>query len=391
MNSKRIYLDNAATTWPKPDSVYTAVDQYLRENGAPAGRGTYREAEFVERQIAACRSHVARLIGAKNPSQIVFTENCTNSLNMAIHGILENGDHVVTTVIEHNSVLRPLHELEKQNFIKVTYVQCDQESFVSPQEIEKAINPSTKMVILNHVSNVTGSIQSIEEVGKIASSRELIFLVDAAQSLGSIPIDVNAANISILAASGHKGLFGILGSGVLFVDERTTDLINPIIQGGTGTQSDDVNHPTTMPEKLESGNRNVPAILGLLEGLKFIESTSTEAIGKQINKHVSETQRHLLQIDGITIFGSTDRTNSSGIICFSHEKIDPRTFSTMLESGFRIQTRAGFHCAPLIHKALNTGTHGAVRISPGYFTTADEIGITVEAISQIAESKSHFA
>ena len=390
MNNSRIYLDNAATTWPKPEIVYKSVEEYLRNIGVASGRGNYSQADEVQRKIGLCRSKLADFIGASNPDQVVFTANGSDSLNIAIHGLLNQGDHVVTTKTEHNSVLRPINELSKNGTIEFTLVDCDSDGLIDVESVERSIKPKTSLLILNHVSNVTGTKQPLDEVGEVAKRHEIPVLVDAAQSLGAIPIDVSASNISALAAPGHKGLFGILGSGFLFVEESLNEKLRTTKQGGTGTQSENMFQPFSMPQKLETGNLNVPAILSMLAGLEFLDSTGVESISKHVHKLSTQLFDGLSRIEDIELFGPKNRDLASGIVCFGHPEIDPREFANMLDSGFGIQVRAGLHCAPLIHENLRTGTGGAVRMSPGYFTTEREIEITINAVQEIANSMSNF-
>src|SRR6185312_814214 len=240
---RRIYLDNAATTWPKPETVYDAVDHYQREIGAPNGRSGYREAQESNRIVERARQGVADLIGAEDPSYIILGLNCSDMLNMAIRGMVRPGDHVVTTVCDHNSVLRPLRMLRETAGVEVTYVPCDSEGLVSPDDVKAAIRPSTRLVAVNHASNVTGAIQPIEEIGRIVKATDALFLVDAAQSLGHVPLDVRSSYADWLAAPGHKGLLGPLGTGVLFIRSGVEHEVQPLRYGGTGTQSDEDRQP----------------------------------------------------------------------------------------------------------------------------------------------------
>ena len=384
MTANRIYLDNAATSWPKPETVYAAVDQYSRENGAPAGRGVYTEAAFVERQVDRCRQQLARLINADYANNIVFTGNGTDSLNMVIHGWLKRGDHVVTSVCEHNSVLRPLRYLEESGLITVTRVNCDEQGFVDLEEIRRAIRNETRLMAIIHVSNVSGLILPINEIGAIARQFNVPLLVDAAQSLGSQPLDVKQADISFLAAPGHKGLFGPLGTGVLYIAPDVAQQLNPVRQGGTGTNSDEDLQPEGLPEKFESGNLNVSGILGLAAGIEFIEQHSVAAIHEKIASLIGRLCDGLASISGVNVYGPRDRQFRGGVVSMNISGYDSREVAATLESAFRIQVRSGFHCAPLIHQALHTGPGGAIRFSPGFFNTAAEIDAAIRAIEEIA-------
>ena len=287
---RRIYLDNAATSWPKPESVYRAVERIQRDVGAAAGRGAYAEALEAGRLVESARAGLSRLIGAGDPRRIVFTNNGTDSLNLAIHGFLEPGDHVVTTAAEHNSVLRPLRELENRGVVQVTRVACDAAGQVDPHDIQRAITAKTKLVAILHASNVTGAIQPVPEIGKIARNLGAAFLVDAAQTLGHLPISVDEMLVDMLAAPGHKGLLGPLGTGLLYVRQGIESRLRSVRQGGTGTRSEEDCQPQSMPDKYESGNPNVPGLAGLAAGVEFVEARGLLAIRRH---EVALTERFL--------------------------------------------------------------------------------------------------
>ena len=275
---ERIYLDNAATSWPKPPEVYEAVDRYQREVGAPAGRSAYAEASEVESAIARARSTIARLIGATSPKQVMFAFNGTDALNIAIHGLLEPGGHVVTSEAEHNSVLRPLRLQADRHGVEVSYVPCDGRGVVDPDGFARAIRPDTRLVVLTHASNVTGALQPAAEVGQLARERGIPFLLDAAQSLGDLPINVQTLNVDLLAAPGHKGLLGPLGTGVLYVGPGLEDRLVPLRQGGTGSRSEEDVQPSSLPDRYESGNHNVPGLVGLEAAVRWLAERGTASI-----------------------------------------------------------------------------------------------------------------
>ena len=387
MSERRIYLDNAATSWPKPEAVYRAVEHYQRELGAPAGRGSYREASDVERLVADARRRVAGLVGAEEPKRIVFTCNGTDSLNLALHGTLRPGDHVVTTVVEHNSVLRPLRWLAEKRDVTVSRVSCDKDGIVDPAEIRSAIGPKTRLVALVHVSNVTGAIQPAAEVGLIARERGILFLVDAAQSLGHVPLNVQELGAHLLAAPGHKGLLGPLGTGLLYIAPGVESQLASLRQGGTGTQSNEDRQPDTLPEKYEAGNLNVPGLVGLGAGIAFLQE---RGIG-EIRRHECELTNRMLyglaEISGVTVFGPRDQQQRVGVVSVTIKGYDAREAAALLDAQYNVQTRAGLHCAPLMHEALGTAkTGGTLRFSPGPFTTPEEIEAAVTAIAEIAAS-----
>lgn len=378
----RIYLDNAATSWPKPEAVYQAVDDYQRRLGAPAGRGAYAEATEVERIVASCRKKLAELIGASDPSRIIFTQNGTDSLNLAIHGWLRDGDHVVTTVCEHNSVLRPLRFLVEHRNVTATYVGCDGQGIVDPDDIRRAIQPTTRLIALIHASNVTGAIQPVEEVGLVAAERGIAYLVDAAQTLGHVPIHVQRVGCQMLAAPGHKGLLGPLGTGVLYIARGVEERLLPLRQGGTGTRSDEDIQPTSLPDRYESGNLNVPGIAGLGAGVSQILSWGVSSIEQQAREL---TSRLLREIPGCTFYGPRTANQRAGIVSLNLAGYDPQELASLLDSQWSIQTRAGLHCAPRMHGALGTAPSGTLRLSVGMFNTAEQIDRVIAALREVVQ------
>jgi cysteine desulfurase / selenocysteine lyase len=383
--SKRIYLDNAATSWPKPEAVYAAVDRYQRELGAPAGRSVYRQAAEVERLVLDARRQIAELIGAEDPSRLVFTCNGTEALNLALHGLLRRGDHVVTTVVEHNSVLRPLRYLEDTRGITVTRVRCNTWGVVDPDEIRAAITPRTRLLAMVHASNVTGALQPVEDVGRLARERGLLYLVDAAQSVGHVPVNVRWIGASVLATSGHKGLLGALGSGVLYIAPGVEQQLEPLRQGGTGTQSLDDRQPSMLPDKYESGNLNVPAIVGLGAGVAYLRKRGLDEVRRHELQLTEMLVEGLRGIAGVTVYGPLKAEQRVGVVTVTVNGYEPQVCSAMLDASYGVQTRAGAHCAPLMHAALGTlSLGGAVRFSLGVFTTEDDIAAAVRAVAEIA-------
>ncbi|QGJ69429.1 Aminotransferase class V-fold PLP-dependent enzyme [Planctomycetales bacterium 10988] len=379
---ERIYLDNAATSWPKPKAVYEIVDQAMRVWGAPAGRGAYREAELIDDQMKVTRQELARFLNAPAADHVIFTGSCTDSLNLALMGLLRPGDHVVTSVIEHNSILRPLFALEQQG-IQVTRVDCDDEGLLNPADIKTALRPETKLIALSHVSNVTGAIQPIAEIGAIARSAGVLFLVDAAQSLGYLPLDFEEMKIDLLAVSGHKGLMGILGTGILVIRPGVEKDLLPFRRGGTGILSDEPEQPEQLPEKYEAGNLGVPGILSMLEGVRYLQSQGMANIRQEINALTEQLLGGIAELPGIRILGPTQSEHRSGVVSLTLEDFDPQEVALGLDSSFRIQTRAGLHCAPEMHRRLGTlASGGALRLSLGHFTTKQEVEQVVSALAQ---------
>lgn len=389
---QRIYLDNAATSWPKPETVWQAVDDYQRRLGAPAGRGAYHEAAEVERLVNQCRQRLAALIGAGEPQRIVFTLNGTDSLNQALHGLLRPGDHVVTSVCEHNSVLRPLRHWQDHGDVRVTYVGCSREGYIDPDDVRRALQPRTRLIALIHASNVTGAVQPVAEVGRLARQAGVLYLVDAAQSLGHTPIDVQQTGCDLLAAPGHKGLMGPLGTGILYVGPNAEQQLLPTRQGGTGTLSDEDLQPSSLPDKYESGNLNVPGILGLGAGLAEVERRGIDAIGLHERALAGRLVEGLKGIGQITVYGpaggdkrqGTGNQSSVGVVSFNVEGFEPQELAALLDSTRSIQVRAGLHCAPRMHQALGTSPRGTVRISFGFFNTVADVDSVLEVLREVA-------
>jgi cysteine desulfurase family protein len=382
---KRIYLDNAATSWPKPPAVYDAVDRYQREVGAPSGRGSSRAAEEVMRLVARTRSVAADLLGIADPNRVIFTNSGTDSLNMAIGGLVRPGDHVVTTVCEHNSVLRPLRYLSDTADVSVSYVPCDGEGFVSPDDVRQALRANTGLVVVVHGSNVTGAIQPIAEIGQIVRAHGAYLLIDAAQTLGEVPLTLEGAHADVIAAPGHKGLLGPLGTGVLCLSERAANEMRPLRFGGTGTSSEEDRQPPELPYKFEAGNLNVPGIVGLNASLADFHELRVQ----KIQEHHQQLAGHLLSgldvIPGVTIYGPHSVKSRTSVVSFTVKGYDPQEFATVLEMSTGVESRAGLHCAPRMHAALGTrAAGGTIRLSPGWSTTAEEIELALVAIAQAA-------
>jgi cysteine desulfurase / selenocysteine lyase len=390
---RRIYLDNAATSWPKPESVYRAVDDYQRNVGAAAGRGAYAEATQAGEAVEAARHAIAQLLGAENARQVVFTCNGTDALNLAIHGAVSavGGDrpvHVVTTVVEHNSVLRPLRALEDAGRIAVARVPCDATGLVDAAAIRAALRPETCLVALTHASNVTGALQPAADVGAIARQHGALFLLDAAQSLGDVPLDVNALNVDLLAAPGHKGLLGPLGTGILYVRPGVEQRLASVRQGGTGSQSESDRQPADLPDKYESGNLNVPGIVGLRAGVAWLAERTVETIRDKAHDLTETLIDGLAAVEGVTIYGPRGNQRRVGLVSMRLEGYDPQELAATLDAAFGVQVRAGLHCAPLIHNALGTlAAGGAVRFSLGPFSTHADVDAAVGAVREIAAAR----
>ena len=382
---RRIYLDNAATSWPKPEEVYAAVDRFQRELGAPAGRSAYAEASEAAQAVDAARQAVARLIGAADFRRIIFTQNGTDSLNLALHGLLRPGDHVVSSVVEHNSILRPLRALEDAGTIEVTRVGCDAQGVIDPTAVQAALRPNTRLLALAHASNVTGALQPALEFAEIAHRHGALFLLDAAQSLGHLPLDVRKIPVDLLAAPGHKGLLGPLGTGVLYVAPGVEEHLHSARQGGTGSRSEDDRQPGELPDKYEAGNLNVPGILGLGAGVRWLEGRGLDEIRRHDLRLAARLLAGISGISGVEVYGPPAGEGRLGVVSCSLRDYDPQEAAAMLDAACRVQARAGLHCAPLMHRALGTLERGGtLRFSIGPFNTTDDIETAVEAVRELS-------
>ncbi len=382
---KRIYLDNAATSFPKPPSVQQALIDYATRVGASAGRGAYAEAKESGRIILECRKRIARLIHAPNPNHIIMTLNCSDGLNLAIHGLLKSGDHVITTWMDHNSILRPLNELKNQIGLAVDFVPTAEDGIVDPDDIRKAIKPNTRLIAILHGSNVTGTVEPISEVSKIARERNILFLLDAAQTVGHLPIDVQKDDIDFLAAPGHKGTLGPLGTGFFYLRPGLEKILSSIRQGGTGTRSEEAVQPEILPDKYETGSHNAIGIAGLSAGLEYILNRSVDEIRAHDRSLCSRFMAGLDEIDGLKWFGPRDVERRVGVFSVRMEGYTPGELSAALESKFNVLTRSGLHCAPLAHKTIGTlETGGTTRFSFGPFVTQEDIDYTIHALKSIA-------
>ena len=373
-----VYLDNSATSYPKPESVYKRIDHILRHVGGNPGRSGHRMALDASRVIFEAREAAARLFNIRDASRIAFTKNVTEAINAAFKGILRAGDHVVTTSIEHNAVVKPLKRLEDQG-IGITRVKADRYGWIVPQDIERAITKETKLVSIIHASNVFGTILPVAEIGSICRKRGVIFMIDAAQTAGAMPMDADAMNIDILAATGHKGLFGPQGTGLIYVREGIEPM--PLVDGGTA-EDDDV---LEMPDRLEAGTMNTPGIGGLGAGIEFLLKETVEKIRKQEEDFIRQILGGLKGIKGMNIIGPADERKRTCLVAFNIESKDPSDIGHRLDNEFNIMVRCGLHCAPHAHRTAGTYPAGAVRVSPGYFNTDKEREEFLKAVREIVK------
>ncbi|MCH2183335.1 MAG: aminotransferase class V-fold PLP-dependent enzyme [Mariniblastus sp.] len=383
------YLDNAATSWPKPPAVMAAMNSFYTDLGVAAERSGSARAGTVDRAIQKCRHQIAAMLSAGQESSIVFGYNGTDVLNLALHGLLNRGDHVVASVAEHNSVLRPLEYLQQHSGITYSLAEADGHGVVCPEAVEQLVQSSTRLVCLAHVSNVTGAVQPVLEVGRICREHELLYLVDAAQSVGHFPIDVGEIGCDLLASSGHKGLLGPLGTGFLYLGGRIAPLIRPMRQGGTGTQSETMEHPNELPARLETGNLNSAGIIGLSAGVEHVANLGWQEIANHEREMSHQLIQGLSEIDQVRLVGHR-APQRSGIVSFQVEGMDPGQVAGILDVSFGILVRSGLHCAPRMHASLGTlDGGGTVRVSPGMFNTAQDVQNMISAIQQITVSATY--
>lgn len=379
-----IYFDNAATSYPKPEPVYRAVESYMREIGASPGRGTYRLAMAAEEAIYNTRSSLAALFNIADITRIIFTCNVTESLNLALKGLLKEGDHVITTHMEHNALWRPLKVMEKQKGLEISVLNCPDGLAFDPSELEKLERSNTALVAVNHASNVTGTIMPLSETGRFCAEHNIPLLVDAAQTAGVYPIDVNELNISLLAFTGHKGLLGPTGTGGLYIAPGIE--LQPLKEGGTGGDSLLEHQPDHLPDRFEAGTPNSAGIAGLGAGVKFILTEGVEKIRDHEVALIDHALEILRAIPSLTIYGPADADSRTGVLSFNFNSIAPEEVTYVLDEVYEIMARSGLHCAPQAHRTIGTADRGTVRIGLGYFNRQNELDVLGRALQEIAES-----
>ena len=378
-----IYFDNAATTLRKPDCVVRAVTEAMCSLGN-SGRGVHSGALSASRIIYDTRAALAQLLGAECPERIAFTANSTESLNMAIKGVLTPGDHVITTVLEHNSVLRPLYEMEDRG-VELTILPADSAGNICYEDFEKEIKSNTKAIVTTHGSNLTGNLLDIGRIGTIAKKHDLLYIVDASQTAGVFPIDVQKMGIDILCFTGHKGLLGPQGTGGIYVRDGVE--VRPLLCGGSGVQTYLRTHPPQMPTALEAGTLNGHGIAGLGAAVRYIQGTGLDHIRAKEQNLMWEFYTQVREIPGITVYGDFTDFNRCAIVSLNIRDYDSGEVSDALSTQYAIATRPGAHCAPLMHKALGTVAQGAVRFSFSHYNTMEEINIAVSALQELAKEE----
>jgi cysteine desulfurase family protein len=385
-------MDNAATSLPKPREVTEAMVRYMADLGASAGRGAYREAVETGALIFECRRRLNRLFNGEKAEHFVFTLNCTDALNLAIRGLIDagapGGAHAVCTHIDHNSILRPLNEMQGRGWVDVTQVCVDPATgLVDPDDVRRAIRPQTKVVALTHVSNVTGTVQPVREIGRICREAGVPFVVDAAQSAGHVPVDVREDGVDLLAAPGHKALLGPTGTGFLYLRPGMERLVRTVREGGTGSVSELATQPEFLPDKYEPGSHNAMGIIGLSAGVKWVADKTVERLAAHDLDLVRTFLDGVSDVEGLTYYGPRGVKDRVGVFSVRLDGFEPQELSAVLEANYGILTRSGIHCAPLCHQALGTADcGGATRFSFGPFLSKQDVKFATDALAEIAAS-----
>ncbi len=380
-----LYLDNAATSWPKPPGVARAMQRFLDEVGANPGRSGHRMSIDAARIVYATREAVAALFGSPDPLRVVFGLNITDAINLALHGLLRPGDHVVTTSMEHNALMRPLQDLRTIG-VKFTRVACRADGTLEPEQIEKAIQKYTRLIAINHASNVCGTILPVGEVGEIARRHDLLYLVDSAQSAGVLPLDMQAQQIDLLAFTGHKSLYGPMGTGGLVIGERVNPgALHPLRQGGTGSRSEHEIQPLFLPDRFESGTANAVGLAGLLAALEWLQAQGVERIRAHELALCAALMAGLRQIPGVKLYGSQDAARQTAVVAFNIQGMQPSATGLRLDEEYGVLCRVGLHCAPAAHRTLGTLPGGCVRFGLGAFNTMEDIDLALHTVGELAK------
>lgn len=379
----KVYLDNGSTSFPKPKIVADSIYNYLTNIGGNPGRANHLNALESNRYLYMAREEICNFFNYDKIENVIFTSNITASLNILLNGVIKPGDHVITSSMEHNSVIRPLYNLKQLLNIDLDIVNANSIGIIDVNEIKKRIKTNTKLVVLTHASNVTGSIQPIKEIGDLCKANDIFFILDSAQSAGVLDINFKELSLSALAFTGHKSLLGPQGIGGFIIDDKLNEICTPYVLGGTGSLSHSLTQPDFLPDKFESGTLNIPGIIGLYEAIKFINSVGLNTIYEH-NSYLREYLiSEILNIPNYKISGALDKENGTSCVSITHSKLDISELSYILDSDFNISNRSGLHCAPLAHKTIGTYPNGTVRLSLGYFNTLDEIKYTIDCLNKI--------
>ena len=377
----RVYLDNSATSWPKPSGVLNAINDYLNEYGASPGRSGHQFALRAAREVFETRELIAGLFHAKSSERVIFSANATHALNIALKGILKKGDHVIISHMEHNSMIRPLRYLENLGLIEISIVDCDVRGNINIEKLKNSFKPNTKLVATIHGSNVAGTVLPINQIGEICKSKNVFYLIDAAQTAGFVPIDMQKDNIDILVFTGHKKLYGPPGIGGLCINDDIE--IDTLIHGGTGSKSENETHPEFYPDRLEAGTENTVGVAGLKAGIEYIIEKGIENLRKKQLQLVKYFVNQLQEIDEIIFYGPDRNEERLPLISLNIKNIIPSDLAYKVDNEYEIMVRAGLHCSPLAHKAMGTFPQGTVRFSIGCFNTEREIEYTVDSLKKI--------
>jgi len=380
---KKVYADNSATSFPKAPGVSDAIKDFLDNTGCNVGRGSYADSYDVAMEILDARQSIADMFNAKSPREVIFTPNITYSLNMLLGGLLKKGDHVITTSMEHNAVMRPLHALSKTG-VAYDAVPCGRDGSLKAGDIIPFIKKETKAVVMIHASNVCGTIMPVYDAADICGEYKLKLIVDAAQTAGALDIDTQS--IDALAFTGHKGLLAAQGIGGFVIKKDFADEIAPLITGGTGSLSGEIEQPAFLPDKFESGTMNIPAILGLKKAVEYINLTGIKTIRDKETGLASKFIEKIRGIGGIGVIGKEDNTGSVAVVSLDFSGKDNAAIAYALDADYGIMTRCGLHCAPAAHKTLDTYPRGTLRFSFGYFNTMDEVEYIAQSIKEIMKS-----
>lgn len=377
-----IYLDNASTTFPKPKIVADSIYNYLVNIGGNANRGNYSNSLEGDKELFLAREKICNFFNFDKVSNVIFTNNVTSSLNILIRGLAKEGSHFISSTMDHNSTLRPLFDCKDNNGIELSLVEGDTKGFIDIAKLSELLQPNTRAIILSHGSNVTGSIQNLEAVGALCKKNNIFFIIDSAQTAGSIKIDMQKLNANAIAFTGHKSLLGPQGIGGFIIDDSLNLECTPLISGGTGSLSHLLHQPDFLPDKFESGTLNMPGIIGLSRAIDFINEVSLDEIHNKLYLLRKKLIDGLLNINGITVYGDITCQKSTTCVSINYKDYDPAELSFYLsENG--IKTRSGLHCAPLAHKSIGTFPGGTTRLSVGYFNTEEEIDYTLSVLNSI--------
>lgn len=378
-----VYLDNAATSFPKPPGVAEAMVYFMNNIGSNAGRGSYSSSIESSRNIYECRESICDIFNFDKAENVIFMPNITYSLNILLKSILKSGWHVITSSMEHNSVLRPLYQAKDTLGIELDVIKCSKEGLISTEDVKKAIKSNTRLIILSHASNIIGTIQPLEIIGNMCKENNIFFIIDSAQTAGVVPIDFYKLNANAIAFTGHKGLMGPQGTGGFILDSNLESIATPIIVGGTGSLSSSIYQPDFLPDKFESGTQNAPGIFGLYEGLKFIKDFGINAIAQKEDHLCNTLMTGLLNMEDVIVHGTQNINERTAVVSVTFKNHDTSEIGYLLDNEFGIMTRTGLHCAPLAHETIGTYPVGTLRFSPGFFTTEEDIKYTLDSLYKL--------